>query len=336
MTEAAENYYVGGERLEDDDADLSALDRGDALELTDTGHEVAPAQPDEINKAPPETGQTPPETEEESDAEELQEAGEQDADEEAPAEPVEPEKPAENRIPKSRFDEVNNRRKAAEQRVRELEERMQAMRGEMKDISDFDFEAKEREALELAVDGEFEKATKVRAEIREAERALFMQQAAQIKQEAVQATQGEITFKAAVQELEALYPQFNVNDEGNFDGAATEEALQLHRFLLSQGSFASPGDSLREAVRVTALRYGYAPVTQEEAPPGTAPPVQQPRRKAVSQRAKQQHAQQQPRFPASGSAAADPGPRSILDLTEEEFDALPEAKKRELRGDLMD
>lgn len=313
------SVFYGGDPIEEED--LSTLDRGDTLEPS--AEPEAPSVP----SAPAEPEALVPEPSAEPSAE-L--SGEEPASVEKPEEDAEvPEglKP-DHKIPKARFDEVNLKRKAAEARLKQLEDELTRLKAPQDPAAAFDFDAKEEEYMTAVVDGEFAKAKAIRAEIRQAEQAALRAEAAKVKTEAVTQTQLELDFKSTVAELETKYPAFNSRTE-TFDEDATNEVLELHQVYMQMGKYPTPSDSLRAAADLIALKYGVsAPSAQSPAP--SAPPAKQ----VAAAKRKAEVAASQPSIPQSGVPGT-PSEVGVAAMSEEEFDALPESKKAELRGDLV-
>jgi hypothetical protein len=74
-------------------------------------------------------------------------------------------------IPRRRFDEVNQRRKAAEDKLAQIERENKATQ-QAQDAT-YDFDTKEKEYLDLVLDGKTEEAIALRKKIRAAERTEF-------------------------------------------------------------------------------------------------------------------------------------------------------------------
>jgi hypothetical protein len=300
----------------DDDDDLTATDRGDTLEpVAEAPTEAPPAEETPPEDEAPPAEETPPEDE----------ASPAESEEGAPKR-----QPPNARIPKSRFDEVNARRKAAEARAKELEEELARAREPQAPVSEFDFSAKEEEYMAAVVDGNFEKAKTVRAEIRQAEHEAFRIEAQRTQSAAVSQTKAELDLRTTIQELEEMYPALNSKNEETYDDLATQEVLELHNAYLQMGKYPSPADSLRAAAELIAVKYGLNGPETEDVEEPAAPPARRAPAETKAER-KAAVAASQPRLPTVGSAVG--GTPSIADLSEAEFDALPESKKAELRGD---
>ena len=252
--------------------------------------------------------------------------GEEEDDEEEEEEP-EP-KAKEQRIPKQRFDEVNERMKAAEAALatREAEEAA----AKLAEADAFDFDAKEREYMELVVDSEFDKAQEIRREIRAAEQAKINASIMTTSTANREQTKIELAFAETVKDLEADYPTMQPGAEG-FQQELVDEVLSLHEGFVNSGMTADL--AIAKAVKYVAKMNDIVPLSEqgedegeEEAPP----PKKKTSKKAM--RTKVKAKVQQPGKMPKGSHE-----KSIdLDsMSEDEFDALPESKKKELRGDFL-
>ena len=300
----------------DEDADLDTLDRGDDLVEEDVEADPEPE---------PEVEETP-EPEPEPEAEEEPEA-DAEAEPEADPEPESEPEPKGHSIPKYRFDEVNERRKAAERRNAELEAQNQA--NDPANAIDFDFDGKERKYAELVMDGDHDSALGLRREIRTAEQAAYRAMAEQQSARTREATKEELQFDTTVQELNTAYPAFDPNTE-SYDKELVDEALDLHAGFVARGYSAAA--ALRKAVRYVAaandmVAAGSAPV---EVPSSLdkAPAAKKTNVKAKLDAATRQPPKQQ------GVGIAKEKKLDLNSMSEEEFDALPEATLRRLRGDV--
>jgi len=303
MPATAENelddlIYAGADKPEDDE-DLSGLDRGNELE--------APKE----EKPAAETPEAEPE------AEVAAEEPEADATPEALR--------ADHRIPKQRFDEVNERRKAAERRAQELERQL-SMRDPQR-VVDFDFDAKEEQYAQLVLDGDLEKAKAVRREIRSAEQAAFEALADERANRAREMTKAEMVFQQTVMNLNAAFPMFDPDQPEVYDKELVDEALELHAGFVNRGY--APADAIQRAVQYVAAIRGLQPVNGQVAPPAEAAA---PKAKKPDIQKKLDAAAKQPPKQA-GRGMREEGEIDFSSLSEEEFDALPESKVRALRGD---
>lgn len=296
---------------EDEDA---SVDRGDGL---DAGDPEPAAEPTTDDATPAADGDAADEQ-----SEELEEEEEVEPESEEPAEEARPKQS--NWIPKKRFDQLNERMKAAEARVKELEKQGGKEEPAAPSV-DFDFDAKEQEFLEAHADGEFDKAKAIRREIREAERELYRQEAEQAAKRATGRSRAQQEHDAAVSELEEAFDVLNPQSEA-FSEELVGEVLELQEMFASKYS---PADALRKAALHTMALHGFN--AQEEGPTAEAPKVE-PKKPDVRKKVEAAN-KQPPRMPAgegTGEKKTDP-----MSMSEQEFDALPESAKARLRGDLV-
>jgi hypothetical protein len=300
--------FAGGEP-DPIDSEAVSGDRGDTF--VDPEANQSPATPvvdHETPKSEPQAPETP--------------AAEPAAAPEPEVEAAETET-AEPRIPKSRFDQVNERRKIAEQRARELEEQLAAQKRAAQPAVDFDFDAAEQRYMEAVVDGEFDKAKSLRAEIRAAERQAVAIETSRMREQASEATLARLDFDKTVAELQTMFPVYDP-EGSSYDDVLTSEALEIHQGLMATGKY-SPAQALRKAAETVAKANGVVPA-------GTAPKA--PARETKPDYAKKAAAANaQPPKQVVGSKG-DSVP-NVRDMSEEEFSALPESTLRKLRGDLM-
>ena len=240
----------------------------------------------------------------------------------------------ENRIPKSRFDEVNERRKLAEKRLAELEAKEAAEAAAKQ--GDFDFDGKEEEYMHAVVDGDFAKAKQIRTEIRNAEKALFQSEATSGDQKTVKQIKAELKFDQAVDDLQTQFPFLNPEHKG-YDADLVDEILDLH------GAFVGKGYDLDVAI-TKATNYVVKangldkPAEKAEGKPddqGGKPAVTPKPADPAANRKKAQAASAQPPSMEAGTSDRGAKPVDLGSMSEEEFDALPESKRRELRGDFV-
>jgi hypothetical protein len=269
----------------------------------------------------------------EADDQEVEEAeGEGESDEDDDSEEADS-KSAPKGIPKHRFDEVNERRKAAEKELAELRaEKAAAEKGE-EEV--YDFDAAEKEYIELTLDGDTEGALAKRREIRAAEHAEW---AAQTKAE----TRSEIETDAETQELVALsreaeqmFDVFNPDHE-DYNQPLLDKVLVYMKGYESSGTMGSRSDCFVAALADVVDQYGLMDEDTAEEEPATAKPQPTGKKKVDSKKAKLKEEAPTP-VAGSGQGSADAGAAvpNIEDMSDEEFDALPEKTQARLRGDLL-
>ena len=347
--------YLGGEIDEDiDEADFDGADRGDVI-LSDEEAEAAKKAAEEAAAKKKEeeeaTGkEEDDDSEEESDdsaddSEEEEEDKDDDSEEESDDSADDSEKEEEEEeedkkkpqgIPKHRFDEVNQRMKRAEQRLAEIE-RAEAAKKEAEENA-YDFDAAEREYIELVQDGKTDEALAKRKEINAALREELSSEA---QANATQVT-GSMALTKDIDDLshqaESRYPVFDDAHE-DFNQTMTDRVIAYWQGYISAGTYEDPTDAyvaaIADVVELYHLddKYGYAEKPAEKKP--EKKPVgtkKKPASKALDEasRAVQTPGKGGERSDEHGAAVPD-----VEDMSDEEFDALPETTQAKLRGDYV-
>lgn len=218
------------------------------------------------------------------------------------------------RIPKSRFDEVNERRKVAEAKLIEMEQRL----AQTKAPVNVDLDGMEKAYMTAVLDGDQDKALEIRRQIRAAEERAIQDRIAQFSTTTREETKASLALEATIKEVQAKYPVFDENSEV-FKPEYSEEALELFQTFAQK----LPRDlAMRKAVEYVVKVNGL------ESPTPVSPPVA-PRPTGLRQKLEAANAQP----PVIAGRAAAPMTTDILSMTDDEFDALPVSEIRRLRGD---
>jgi len=235
-------------------------------------------------------------------------------------------------VPKSRLDEVLQREKALKKR---LEDMKKAQEPPADAPEAYDFAAKEREYMNLVLDGKEAEAVQLRQEIRTAEKTQIEFEMGQKMQQTVSQNAQATALQAAANELEANFPVFDQNS-AEYNADYTQEVIDLRDAFIVQGFDAV--DALSKAANFVIKDHGLA----EEAPQQStltqsAAPVQDEVAKKRAEVNKKLNAakSQPPELPGESSAARGEKALDISTMTEDEFNALPEATIKRLRGDLL-
>tara|TARA_R100001082_G_scaffold86258_1_gene52833 strand:+ start:1057 stop:2112 length:1056 start_codon:yes stop_codon:yes gene_type:complete len=272
-----------------------------------------------------------------------------EAEESAEAEPEEPEleeaaeleeeaetKPKKPMVPKSRLDEV-----LAKQR--KLQEQLDALTVEKETVPSepvpeaYDFDSKELEYQEHVLNGETDKAVALRKEIRAAEKTqLEFEMGQKFNQYTDQSQQLQALQKAAI-EMETQYPVFDKNSD-TFNEDYTNEVIQLRDAFVSQGN--DVVEALQKAVTYVVKTNDIETISETStldapAPKQTTKTTDQvaKKRKEVSKKLKAAETQP-PDMPGESSSAHGEKVVDISSMTDDEFNALPEATLKRLRGDI--
>ena len=303
---------------------------------------------DDLDEGPrPDTSETIPEPEQDLSGSEAETPVEEEKGDEEPAGDVEAatdseseepsndepstsddkpkQQPNEPRIPKHRFDEVNERRKAAEARLAKIEKDKTANGGEPE--IDFDFNAKEDEYMDAVLDGDKDKAKNVRQEIRNAEKQLYQQQMEQTSVSTREQTKAELDLNTTIQNLQTEYPVFDGQSE-QYDSNLTEEALDLFEGFKGRGY--DPTTAMNRAVRYVVRANGLEETSAAPADPEPAQPESQHKATPEQGRGKTKRAAKQPPEPTGHTVSEQP---DIMNMSEEDFDKLSDQELRKLRGD---
>ena len=307
--EAEQRAYYGGDVDEVDDFDPTGLDDGSSLD----GSNVPPPEEEEEEK------------EEEPEEEKEEEEEEPEEEEEEPEE-----KPAPKGIPKHRFDEVNQRRKAAEEENARLKAELEAGKPPAEKEAPYDFDAAEKEYIDLTLDGDVDGALAKRKEIRAAEHAEWKSETMTETKSTLSADAEQAELISLSKEAEAMFGQFDPEHE-DFDQGMLNKVLTFMRGYETEMS------------RTDAFIAGLADVVElydltvpgEE---GDADPAPKPtgKRKTDPKKAKLREKAHQP-VGGEGSGSSDTGAvvPNIEDMTDEELEALPAKALARLRGDFV-
>jgi hypothetical protein len=349
---------LGGEFDEElDGFDVNTVDRGDSLEPPkkedddggeeDSDDKSGDADADEEGSAEDSDddsesdGEDEPEPEEDSgDAE-----GDEGEEEESESEEEDPksrkrEQEDEQRIPKRRFDEVNERRKELERELKELKAQQKA--GEDAEENKYDFDKAEGEYIELLLDGKATEAVSKRKEIDAARRSEWQTEQAEVADSTVSTREVQRELNEYVVHYEGAYDAFDPKSD-SYDPAVVRDVEAMFKGYLDRREDLQPGEAFVLAVDNAIKIYGLEArggdegnttdnnKADEESAKNTR------RTKKKNTRKKIADAKDNPKDPGSAGAggatagAADP---DITQMSDDEFDALPESTKARLRGDV--
>ncbi len=232
-------------------------------------------------------------------------------------------------VPKSRLDEV-----LAKQR--DLEKQLDLMKAAKQEPEtapeEYNFDEKEVEYQNLVLDGEPEKAVALRREIRNAERAQIEYEMAEKMDARYDQTQQMTALQQAANSLEASFPVFDQNHE-DYNEEITQEVLDLRDAFIMKGdnSVAALSKAAKYVIRDHDLDIAADPASMGQ----TVVDEVAKKRKQVSK--KIAAASSQPPEISSGEGSNSHGKEAFdFDtMTEEEFDALPAATLKRLRGDIL-
>ena len=263
------------------------------------------------------------------DADAVQETA--DVAEEEVAEVQEPEPPKAPMVPKSRLDEVLAKNKKMQKQIDEIQQKEAEAAAE---APVYDFDTKEQQYQQLVLDGATEEATKLRNEIRSAEKEQLMFEMKQQMGQTVQqdrATQ-ELQNKAA--EIANTIDIFN-EESASFNEELTKEVAELRDAFIIQGY--EPADSLARATEYT-LAAKHPELLRGEAEVATVKTQQnkdiaKKRQTTTVQKKLAASKSQPPTMKGEGTSKRGVTATNVNTLSDDEFSALPEETLRRLRGD---
>lgn len=270
--------------------------------------------------------------EETDDSEETEEEVEEVAEEEALAEVAE-EEPVKKSpmVPKARLDEVLAKQKALQKQLDDIK-----ATNEKTDTAPdaYDFDEKEVEYQTMVLDGESQKAAALRKEIRKADRAELEYEMRQEMTQTVEQDRVATALQQAATAMEEAYPVFDNNSE-LFDKALTDEVVELRDAFMIKGHDAV--EALSKAVNFVVKDNDLDASTDANSSALTAksPSVDEVAKKRSQVTKKLAAAESQPpELPGESKAKPDPT-SDISGMTEDEFNALPEATLKRMRGDIL-
>lgn len=299
----------------DDDADLG--DRGDAVntEVVDEPKDEPKAKP----KAEPKAEE--PEAEPEGEAED-------DEPEDDEAEDDEPKGKKDQRVPFKRFQQVVQQRRELEQRLAEAEakinERKDTEVNKAKEIQE-KLDTLYEEVEEARARGNTKEAARIqreidstRAQITRAESALLA------RMEAAKAQEISL-YNVYADQLATLDTRFDPNSD-EYDHELVQEVKELTE------AYEARGYKAHEALRKAARKELGKDLLDPKIARGLKKEEPEPKAKKTNVSKNADAARRQP--PTTPTQTEEkPGKIDVASLSEEEFNALPEATKKRLRGD---
>lgn len=250
----------------------------------------------------------------EGDTRESEEPAAKGADEEAPKEPM---------IPKSRFDEVLAKQKALQKQLEEANSPVE----NITEAPEYDFNSKELEYQEYILNGDTDKATQLRNEMREAEKRQMMYEVQAQMGQTVQKSTEAVALQAKAVELQTKYPELD-EASATFNQELQQEIMDLRDAFMIQGF--TGADALEKAANYIIKPTTEVPAVEEK----KADPVQKKvaeKKKVANTTKKIEAAESQPPE-MKGKNKVDKKVDIDL-LSTDEFDALPDETLRRMRGD---
>ena len=311
--------YLPEETGSEDYDDLKSLDFGNEIEEAAvseaTVEEVVEEVVDEVVEE---------EVVDEVVEEEVDEVVEEEVVDEVVEEVVEDAK--KHMIPKRRLDDVVAKQRKAEQEAAELRKELAEALAKAQAIPAIDVRALSKQRNEAVLDGDLDKA----AEIDEQLHAATQQTASEpIDMDALEArVEAKMELKSTLTSVFKEYPQLDT-DSDVFDEDLNAEALVFQSAYLNQGYL--PAEAVRRAANA-AVRVVRPELLTETAEPKAAVKT---RKTNVKGNVEASNAQPPKMNQGESGGKTSSEMVDITKLTDEEFDALPEATRARMRGDLV-
>lgn len=345
MTETAEKQQVGWVPASYED-DIDGMDRGDTVGLAETDEAQEAVAEEAETEVLQEGGESDTVSEVPDQTEEVDEAVEEpesvdtdDGDETAVEETTTAESDEDTKkqhmIPKDRLDKELAKRRQLENRLKELEDQAKTTQTPAPH-AEFDFDDAETKYMNAVLDGETEKAKKIRAEIRQMERAQLQAEMQQSMQETSQRTQAQIRLDSAVQEVVSQYPQLDVNGEAP-DQSLIDETNELMSGFLNAGY--DPVDALKKAVGYTTASLGVnMDVTEKAVIPDSktrdlSAEKSAKRLQEGAEKREKATTQQPPKLSGESQRSRDDSVVDIFKMSDKDWNNLSDEQLRKLRGD---
>ena len=309
------------------------IDENDRGDTVDENEEEEVEKPDD-EKAPAKKAPAKKKEEDEPDEEEEEE--------DEPDEEEEEDEPDEDTSGKTValhvLKKAQAKRRAAEQRVAELERQLQQRASETSDRQKQEMakvEARVEELYEQIEDaraeGRTKDAAKLQRELDGINQDLTRKQAAWLATKQALESQHLATYNALVGELETIDPRFDENSD-EFDEDLVDRVSELTEGYESKN--VPLPDALRKALRliigVDPFREGRKLRAEDKKPPAKKAVAKKPDLKKNLDAKKRQPPEDR------GSEVERNTEVDPLKLSDEEFEKLPDATKRRLRGDFIE
>ena len=320
------------EAVEDKALEFDVMPGADKVEEDDTpqldlNFETPEEEPEDV--ADEEEVVAEDETEEPAAEEpkEIVSEDEQSTEEETKPELAEEKPTKKPMVPKARLDEVLNKQKALQKQIDDMKAAQQPAPDAPEE---FDFVAKEMDYQNHLLDGDAEKAASVRAEIRQAERVQIEYEMTQKMTDTVSNNHQANALQQAAAALEADFPVFDQKSTA-YDEALTTEVIELRDAFMVQG--ANPVAALSRAAKFVINENNLVDNSETGSTLGATDEMSK-KRAEVNKKLKAADAQP-PEMGGEGAATRGEKALDLSSMTEEEFDALPEATLKRLRGDIL-
>lgn len=239
------------------------------------------------------------------------------------------------RVPRQRLNEVIKKNKdliaERDERIKSLEEQLKSV-ATQKDSGKLDeeIEALESQLEDARADGNKDKVRQLAKEIRVKERQIAILESTKMTETAKTEAREDIKVELLIEQMEEKYPQLNP-DSDEYDEDLVRMILDLRDG--KQARNMPPSQALRRAVTEVMERVKPAAPEKGES---KKPDVAAERKKEAVKKSAEAASKQPASLTAVGDDSDKTGEKAlpnIMDMNADEYEALPEATKRRLRGD---
>lgn len=324
--QAKEKETITFDRMPGSDA-ADAAEKAEELDMNFAFGEESDDVPRETEESEAEVEELEePEVEEQPEPEESE--TEDEVEEQVAEEPEPDKKEAPKMIPKSRLDEVLAQNKALKKRIEQSEK----VQKEIEETPEaYDFDSREEEYMDAVLDGDKDKAKAIRKEIRQAEASKMESELTRDIEQKVTRSSTETAIQDAAHAIEEAFPIFDSNSD-DFNETLTAEVNKYMTGFVQSGQ--NPVEALEEATTYVLQKNNMLDASTESVPTlGNTDPTA--KKKAQVSKKLNAAESQPPDLPGESSANKGEQPYDLNNMTEEEFDALPEATLKRIRGDIL-
>lgn len=238
-------------------------------------------------------------------------------------------------IPRARFNEVNEERKRLEAENAALKAGKTA--AEQVTEGTYDFDAKEKEYANMVLDGKVDEAIALRKEIRAAERADYVKDAAQTTVETTKQLSVKERIDTITSKYEGAMPQFDPESE-HYSDELLADVKVFYAGALQTGQYPDAAEAFQASIEKALKLHGLA--LPAATPPAVAAPAE-PAAPVAPARTAEKRVQaivnQPPSLAGIGTSGA-PETHATIDiksLTDADLLKLPPATRARMRGDFV-
>jgi hypothetical protein len=237
--------------------------------------------------------------------------------------------PKQHMIPKRRLDDVVAKQRKAEQELADIRKELAEAKATASAKPAVDIHALSKQHGEALLDGDLDKAADINDEIIAAISQNPVAPPPMDIDSIYAEVEAKLEFKAAIATVFGAHPELD-HDSDQFDEDLNAEAMVFQQAYLNQGH--SPAEAVHRASKAAITMLRPELLATKEAP---AKPAAVPRATNVKGNVAASNAQPPKMDQGESGGTTSSQMVDITKLTDEEFDALPEATRARMRGDLV-